>query len=111
MDKLDKLLEDLEENLGIDRFKLERFAESCALMASPTFQTHGIEYGDRVPGMYKLAEGIEELAVHTFNKKSWNERVESGRFIVETTSNDQKKRLRVYLDLGEIDVDELEVKN
>jgi hypothetical protein len=109
MNRLEKQLSDLEENFGVDQFKLERFAESCAMMAAPTFQAHGIEYGDRIPGLYKLAEMIEELATNTFNQKSWDARTESGRFIVETVDRgEDEKVLRVYLDLGEVNIDELE---
>lgn len=55
-------LEKLEKQ-GYSKFKMEELAERAALKLMPIFQTFGIEFGDKVPGLYDLKGRIFEYIV------------------------------------------------
>lgn len=48
---------------GYSTLKIEEVAERAALKLSPIFQTFGIEFGDKVPGLYELKGRIFEYMV------------------------------------------------
>ena len=106
-----KTLEEELEGLydkGFDRYKVERFTESAAMKASPMFQMLGIEYGDRIPGMYKLAETIQELLVGVIDKKDDEYWAESGGFRVEIRRcDDEPTELKICYVLADINLNEL----
>ena len=48
---------------GYSQLKIETLAEHAALKLSPMFQTFGMEWGDKVPGVYELKNRIFEYIV------------------------------------------------
>jgi len=73
-----------------------RTAKEMGELAAPIFREEGWTYWDGDPDAGRLAATIEDLA------DSGEERIETGRFIVERDNEYGDEVIRVFLELGEL---------
>jgi hypothetical protein len=73
---------ELTNKYGYDEGAIGRFAELAALKAMPVFRAFGLEYGDQVPGLYKLVEDLTENIGKVLGAEG-ETKIQTGWFIID----------------------------
>lgn len=105
--KYEAIISETSEKYGLNEMKFRAFAEQCALKAMPYFRTFGVDYGDRIPSLYRIADIIAaELLSELFERNTgW---LSTGALTVEKREwEEEPAEIKVYLDLGTTELDEL----